>query len=53
MIESLPSLNERLKDIETDTEVTARLLGALGLVSAVTYEVVNPDEAPNYWKSAN
>jgi len=53
MNERLPAHNERIKEIELDTEVTARLLGALGLISAVEYEVQNPDEAPNYWKSAN
>lgn len=28
---------ERLKDIEKDTEVTSRILGALGLVNAFDY----------------
>ena len=29
------------------------LLGALGLVDAAMFDYINPDEAPNYWKSAN
>lgn len=39
---------ERLKDIEKDTEVTSRILGALGLVNAFDYidETISPTEHP-------
>jgi len=41
---------ERVKDIEKDTELTARLLGALGLVDASLYIYDNPDEPLNVFK---
>ena len=53
MNERLPAHDERIKQLELDTEVTARMLGALGLISATEYDVESPDDAPNYWKSAN
>ena len=47
MIESLNS--ERLNDIEKDTEVTARLLGALGLYDATQDLYDNPDHEDSQW----
>ena len=41
---------ERIKDIEKDTELTARLLGALGLVDASQYSYDNPDEPSNIFR---
>jgi len=42
---------ERLTEIEKDTELTARLLGALGLVDASLYEYDNPEDASNIFRS--
>ena len=42
---------EQLREIEKDTEITARLLGSLGLVDASLYSYNNPEDAPNIFRS--
>ena len=49
MNERLPAHIERITDIERDTEVTARLLGALGLVDALQFEYDNPEHHDSQW----
>ena len=41
--------NERRFDIEKDTELTSRLLGALGLYDASKDEYVNPQHTDSLW----
>ena len=45
----MENLNERIEDIEKDTEVTSRLLGALGLYSCLDDIYVNPPEPESRW----
>lgn len=42
--------NERRFDIEKDTELTSRLLGALGLYDASQDEYVNPQHTDSLWQ---
>lgn len=42
--------NERRFDIEKDTELTARLLGALGIYDASQDTYKNPDHTDSVWQ---
>jgi len=48
-MEQIPNQAERVSEIQKDTELTARLLGALGLVDASLYEYDNPSHIDQAW----
>lgn len=48
-----PTEHERITEIEKDTEVTARLLGALGLVDASLYDHPTTERVDSVWTQPN
>ena len=48
-MEQIPNQTERVSEIEKDTELTARLLGALGLVDATLFDYEDPQHIDERW----
>lgn len=48
-----PTEHELITEIEKDTEVTARLLGALGLVDASLYDHPTTERVDSVWTQPN
>jgi hypothetical protein len=48
-MEQIPDSVEGITEIEKDTEVTARILGALGLVDATLFDYESPTHDDSRW----